>query len=202
MSPINGLIHGDQEDQFDGNQVWMKGMKIRGQVSLDPTTPSVNGCLIRITAIKTKDQGSGFQSSFVAYGSTSTINTNPAQTSPDVNPRLFDAAGNAQFTGNGYTVPFDRTLVTTLKSWTYLVNPGADQEAGVSSLPTPISCYLPINRRLQIEDPAQTGFTSGSRRFKHVSYYFVLQVICTHTGSVTDDVVNGNFRTEVYYRDI
>lgn len=204
--PPSALVQGTggtQDDQVDGNKVFLRGMVLRGQVAMDNTTPTANGVIFRVTACFTKEQGSGFQGGFVVYNSTTTSAANPAQVPPDTNPRFFDAVVPQAFIGGGNVIPFDRTNVKVLKQWTYLVNPGADTIASELSLPTIVKCYLPINKMVQFEDAGQLGLTTAPRRFKKGNWFFVVQVIASSGPPFsTDTLVNGSFRTEVFWKDI
>jgi len=204
--PPSALVQGTagtQDDQVDGNKVFLRGMILRGQVAMDNTTPTANGVIFRVTACFSKEQGSGFQGGFVVYNSTTTSAANPAQVPPDTNPRFFDAVVPQAFIGGGNVIPFDRTNVKVLKQWTFLVNPGADTIASELSLPTIVKCYLPINKMIQFEDAGQLGLTTAPRRFKYGNYFFVVQVIASSGAPFsTDTLVNGSFRTEVFWKDV
>ncbi|QDJ95216.1 capsid protein [Capybara virus 5_cap1_460] len=201
-SPPQGLVQGTQNDQIIGNRVWLTGILLRGAISMDSVTPTANGCLVDVWCIWSKDQGSGLQASFVPYTGLTTINTNPAQTAPDINVRLWDDPNVPDmFIGNGMATPFDRTSVTVIKHRKYFINPGADTIAAEASIPTEIKMYVPIQKMMQIEDPGQQGFTTGARRFKYGSYYFVIRVTASYNGAVTDTVCNMSYRLQTFYRD-
>jgi len=199
--PPSILVQGTQEDQVSGNQVWLKGMLLRGHFMLSLTTPSVAGCMVVVTAVHTKEQGSGFQGGFIQFQSTTTSGTNPAQVAPDVNPRFFNGAGAIAFTGDKYRVEFDKTNVKVMRQWKIPINPAGDQTT-VGTMPTLFKLYCPINRKIQFEDAGELGLTTAPRRFKRGNYFFVLQVITGIPGGVNDTIVNGDFRSEVFVRDI
>lgn len=204
--PPSALVQGTagtQDDQVDGNKVFLRGMVLRGQIAMDTTTPSAEAAIFRVTACFTKEQGSGFQGGFVVYNSTTTSAANPAQVPPDTNPRFFDAVVPQAFIGGGNVIPFDRTNVKVLKQWTFLVNPGSGTIGTELALPTIVKCYLPINKMIQFEDAGQLGLTTAPRRFKKGNYFFVVQVIASSGFPFsTDTLINGSFRTEVFWKDI
>lgn len=56
--PPSALVQGTagtQDDQVDGNKVFLRGMVLRGQVAMDNTTPTANGVIFRVTACFTKE---------------------------------------------------------------------------------------------------------------------------------------------------
>ena len=199
--PPSVLVQGDQDDQFTGNKVWIKGMLLRGHIFINQTTPGITAAMVIVTAVFTKEQGTGFQGGFIPFSSTTTSSTNPAQTAPDVNPRFFDAAGSSAFTGNKFDITFDSTNVKVLRQWKIPINFAGDVEGTLGAMPTLIKLYCPINRMVQIEDAGQQGMTTGTRRFKHGSWYYVLKVITGVAGGLNDTAVSGDFSTQVFIRD-
>lgn len=198
-SPVSAMNHSDEEDGFHGNQFYLKALSLRGQLSMDTTTPSATAAIVRITLLWSKDQGSGFDTGFVALGNTTTANTNPTQTAPNVNPRFFMNTA-VPFVGQGYVTPFDTTRHRVIRSWIIPVNPAGDSEAGQLSLPTLFKCYVPIKRMMQIEDAVQGPLTQPVR-FKNGTYWWVIQTIASNVGTSTDPVVNMEVQALTYFRD-
>ena len=91
--------------------------------------------------------------------------------------------------------------IKVLRQWKIPVNLGGDQ-ATLSAMPTLFKLYCPINRMVQFEDAGELGLTTAPRRFKKGNYFFVLQVITGTAGGVNDTIINGDFRSEVFFRDI
>jgi len=199
-SPVSNMAHGNEEDSFDGNQFWLKGLSIRGQLHMDTTTPPSTSAIVRLSLVHSREQGAGFNAGFVALTSATTAITNPVQVPPNVNPRLFQNAATF-FTGAGYVVPFDTTRVKVIRSFILSVNPGGDVEAGQLSTPTLFKCYVPIKRMMQVEDALQGPIGTPPIRFKNGTYYWVLQVIASQPGSSSDTVVNMTYQSVVYFRD-
>lgn len=200
--PPSVLVQGTQEDQVTGNKCFLKGMVLRGHMFLSVTTPSVTGAMVLVTAIWTKEQGTGFHGGFIAYTSTTTSAANPAQVPPDTNPRLFNAVAPFNFTGDKFRYEFDRTNVKVLKQWRIPINPGGQDSLTIGSMPVLFKLYCPINRMIQFEDPGELGLSATPRRFKYGNYYFVLQVVTGVANGANDTIINGDFRSEVFLRDI
>jgi len=200
-SPLNVLIDSVGDTGITGNKVFIKGMSLRGQAVLNVTTPTVTGCIIRISAISTKEQGAGFSGGFIPFGSTTTSLVNPAQTAPDVNPRLFDDTG-ATFTGRGMTTPFDTSNVKVHRSWYIYMNPSGNEVALQTAPPQIFKIWWPIHKMMQAEDAGQGILVGANRRWKLKGYYFVLQVIATQGGLSNDDVVDVQYTTATHFRDV
>jgi len=199
-SPLSQMAHGDEEDRFQGNQFWVKGLLIRGQFSMDLTTPSAASAIMRLSLIWTPEQGAGFNLGFVGFGNTTTSSTNPAQVSPNVNPRFFMNAGTPH-TGAGYVAPFDTTRVKVIKTFIIPVNPSGDTLGTQLAMPTLFKCYVPIRKMVQVEDPLQSSIAAPPTRYKHGTYFWVLQCLAGNIGTSADTVVNMLYQSLVYFRD-
>ena len=55
---------------------------------------------------------------------------------------------------------------------------------------------------VQFENAGELGLTTAPRRFKKGNYFSVLQVITGTAGGVNDTIINGDFRSEVFFCDI
>ena len=193
------MNHGDEEDRFHGNEFWLKALSLRGQMSMDRTTPPATSAMVRITLLWSKDQSGAHDDGFSAFGNTTTAITNPTQTPPNVNPRFFMNTA-VPFTGQGYVAPFDTTRHKVIRSWLIPVNPAGDAEAGELSMPTLFKCYVPIRRMMQVEDATQGPLTQPLR-YKNGTYWWVIQVIASTVGTSADPVVNFEVQPINYFRD-
>lgn len=202
QSPLSGMLHGDEEDRFHGNEYWLKSLGIRGVITMDTTTPPATGAMVRITLLWSKDQGDGFQTGFTAFGNTTTATTNPAQTSPDVNPRFFMNTA-VPFVGLGYIAPFDTTRHRVIKSWLIPVNPSGDVEGSALAMPTLFKCYVTLNKKMQVEDALQAGIAGTNTRYKNGTYWWVVQCIAGNASTPSADTVCVmRAQSIVYYRDL
>jgi len=200
-TPVQNLIQGILDQEFVGNKFYLKGVGLRGQLSLDTTTPSTTGALVRFTLLFTKDQADGMDDAFNEYTSITTPITNPTQVPPNVNPRFFKYTSQP-FVGTGYTAPFDTTRHKVIRSFTVPVNPGGDVETGQLSMPTPFKCYVPIKRMMQLEDSSGADLSTPPNRFKYGTYWWVVQCVMSAAGVSTDTVVNMAYQSHVYFRDV
>jgi len=200
QSPLSDLLQGDEDDRFDGNKVWIKGMALRGTFSMDLTTPPATSALVRLTLLWSKDQGDGFNSTFEPFGNTTTAITNPTQVPPNVNPRFFMDT-SVPFVGAGMVAPFDTTRHKVIRSFMIPVNPGGDVVDGDLSMPTPFNIYVPIRRNMQIEDALQGPIDTVPTRYKNGTYWWVMQVIASPLGTSSDTVVNMSYEHIIYFRD-
>lgn len=201
LAPVTSLIQGTDDATFRGNKVYLKGVSLRGQLSMDVTTPPASSAAIRLTLLWSKDQGSGFNSTFQTFGNTTTSITNPTQVPPNSNPQFFGLTA-VPFTGQGYTVPFDTTRHKVIKSFILPVNATGEFDAPALAMPTMFKCYVRLNKTLQMEDLFSTPLSSVPRRFKNGTYWWVLQCIAGNTGTSTDTVVNMTYQSVVYFRDV
>lgn len=198
-TPVLNMQHGDEEDRFEGNNFWLKGLLLRGQLHMDVTTPPATAAIVRITLLWSRIQGAGFHTGFVALGNTTTATTNPAQTAPDANPQFFMTTA-LPFTGQGYVAPFDTTRHKVIKSFVLPVNPSGDSEAAELSMPTLFKCYVPIRRMIQVEDELQGPLTAPIR-CKNGTYWWMIQCIASPAGTSSDVVVNMQYHACTYFRD-
>lgn len=203
MNPISALAQGTQSDQIIGSRVFVKGITFRGMAGLSGEATAYAGCIVRVTLVKSKTNASGMGTSFLEYTSTTTAITNPTQVPPFANVPLFEATGAQQFTGEGFTIPFDtRNEVKVIKSYTFAVNPGADNQGGegVVAIPTPFKFYFPINRTMVIQDPLE-GTASGALGFKWGSYYLVVQSMSNTNDNSNSVNCEMDYRVSTFYCD-
>lgn len=201
--PVASLLQGPEDDEFIGNKFWLKGVSIRGQLSMSTDTPTATGALVRFTLLWSRDQGAANMSTtLIPLTSGTTVNTNPAQTAPNVNPRFF-AYTTSPFTGHGYVTPFDTTRHKVIRSFSIPVNPSGDVETGQFSIPTPFNCYVRIGKMQQVEDHDSGDLSTPPMRFKYGTYWWVIQCIASNTNPPGNDpICTLQFQSHVYYRDI
>jgi len=199
-SPLSDMSHGDEEDRFEGNNFWVKGLLLRGSLSMDLTTPTASSAIVRITLLFSKDQGTGFENAWGTFGNTTTAITNPVQVPPNVNPRFFQNTA-LPFVGLGYVAPFDTTRHKVIKSFMLPVNPTGDSEAGQFTAPTLFKCFVPIKRMMQVEDALQGPIATPGVRYKNGTYWWVAQVLASNAGTSTDPVVSMDAQSITYFRD-
>jgi len=200
-SPLGEMFQGTTEQTFKGDQFYLQGLLIRGMLTMDLTTPPASSALVRLSLVKSVEQGAGFGASFVALTGTTTAITGPVQVPPNVNPRLFQDQAAAQFNGAGYVIPFDITRLKVIRSYMLVVNPSGTTIGTEAALPTCFKCYVPIKKMMQIEDATQAPITASPTRYKWGTYYWVLQVLASTAGSSADTVVNMAYESKVYFRD-
>lgn len=206
IQPAAALTQGVQSDQFVGDKFFLKGFTFRGQIGLSGEATTYDGAVVRVSVIHHFTNNNSINpTAFTTFGSTTTLTTNPTQAAPFQNPQFFESTStNESIRGNGFVIPFDRKLVKVLHSRTFLVNPGSLNTAGSAgpiTIPTPFKFYFPINKWVQIVDPGEADLSAAQLRFKHGSYWIVLQVI-----SNTNDVSNVqnaemDYRISLHYRD-
>lgn len=201
-NPPSELRQGIQADQFIGGKVWLKGISLRGQVATSQASDLTQGFLVRITLIKSKYNAAGMGTTFVTFGNTTTATTNPAQTAPFANPRIFESTGTLGFTGLGWVYPFDRTGVRVIKSFTLAVSPGGNGGTGVTNIPTPFKLWFPINRMHTFQDPLEGDLSTVDVGGKWGSYYLVVQAV-SDTNNISATVIGEmDYRITTYYRDV
>lgn len=204
MNPASAIMQGagagTADRQISGNQFWLKGIGFRGSFHMSTTTPVATSCIVRVSLVKSKINATTMSAGFVTFGNTTTAITNPTQVPPFANPEFFETTGNQAFTGDGYIIPFDKTKVKVLKSYSIPVNPSGDVEGTEFSMPTPFNLWFPINRKMQIQDPLE-GTINQELGFKWGSYYLVMQVIASAQGTQSDEVVICAHRVSTYFRD-
>lgn len=205
IQPAAILTQGVQADQFIGDKFFLKGFTFRGQVALSGENTTYAGAIVRVTVIHHfTNNNSTAANAFQEFTSATTLTSNPTQLAPFQNPQFFESTGtNESIRGNGFVIPFDRKLVKVLHSRTFAVNPGADNQAteGVVAIPTPFKFYFPINRWVQIVDPGEADLSATTLRFKHGSYWIVLQVVANTNDNTDAPNAEFDYRISTHYRD-
>lgn len=205
IQPAAILTQGVQADQFVGDKFFLKGFTFRGYAGLSGETTAYAGTLIRVSLVHhPTNNNSTAATAFQEFTSTTTLTSNPTQLAPFQNPQFFESTGtNESIRGNFNTIPFDRKLVKPLKSYTFALNPGAENQAGAGpiSIPTPFKFYFAINRWVQLVDPGESDLSSATLRFKHGSYWILVQAT-SNTNDFTDTPnAEFSYRVSTHYRD-
>ncbi|UDN67451.1 capsid protein [robinz virus RP_258] len=190
------LTQGVQDDQFIGNAVWLKGIKMIGTVNLVPANAAYAHIDLRYTLYRSRINAA-LGASGSLYSSTTTTSTNPAQTSPAANVPVFANTSAQQFYGDGYTQEFDTTTGKVISSKTLRINPG-----GASASVARIKMWFPIGKKHQYIDPVETDLSSAPNHGKWGSYYIVGQCIATAAGIASTTLVNATILHTLYFKDI
>ncbi|UDN67475.1 capsid protein [robinz virus RP_429] len=205
IQPAAFLTQGTQADQFIGDKFWLKGFGLRGMAGLSGEVTNYAGTIIRVTLLHHfTNNNSTAASSFQEFTSATTLTSNPTQLAPFQNPQFFESTStNQSIVGNGFTIPFDRKLVKVMATRTFAVNPGADNQAGegVTAIPTPFKFYFPINKWVQIVDPGEGDLSSATLRFKHGSYWIVIQAVSNTNDNTNSPNAEIEHRLTTYFRD-
>lgn len=196
----SNLIQGDGEDQFHGNQIFLKGVGIRVQAATFTDLQNFSTVYVRYTLIFSRQNATNMLGSGASYSSTTTDNTNPAQATPFANPRLFDVnATPGRFTGTGYETFWDRTNVKVKASRLIKINNGG---AGSGIQLTKI--YFRINKYHQYNNPDNSALTTAPNHGRFGSWYLITQIFTpdavanpgagANLGDISDNV-------RLYFRD-
>lgn len=201
---------GTTDSTIVGNSLWVKGFSFRGQAALSQFSANHQGALLRVSMVWSKQQllagsgtlGTGFLELNSGTTTALTQTAGAAVLSPEQVPVLFETTGVSGYVGNGYVIPFDRTSVKLLKSYTIVINPagnvGVDETN--TTLPTPFNFWFPLNKMIQFEDPLEGALSSG-RFAKYGTYYLVIQAI-TDTNTIANvGSVEVDYRLTTFYRD-
>jgi len=195
---VSNMAQGVQKDQFIGDQVFLKGVGIFGQVSITTGTGFNPGSLIiRLALIWSRVNASGMTGSGVTYGNTTTAAANPTQAPPLANPVFFEGAGNLAFTGDGFMEPFDSTNCKVIAVKTYNIN-----MAGSTNGIKKIKHFFPIRSRYQFLDPLESDLSTPPNYGKYGSYYLIRQVIGHANTIANTELGRIDSKVILYYKDI
>lgn len=169
----SNLVQGDEEDQFHGNQVFLKGVGLRVAISAaNGDLAPFSDAYVRYTLLFSRTNASNMTGAGTQYLSTTTSTTNPTQVPPLANPRLWDSTtAPFMFTGVGYETFFDRTNVKVLATKLIKVNSG-----GAGNGMTLKKLYFRINKPFQFQNPDASPLTTAPNHGKYGSYYLITQV--------------------------
>jgi hypothetical protein len=199
---VSQLINGSDNNEVDGNTIWIKGLWLRGRVALDQTT---NTLKIRIMCIATR-QFADLPVGLTTYGNTTTAITNPAQAPGLTNIRMFEsdaaeiaAQPSAPYVGNASGIDIlDTDYVKVLKVQEIWMSPD-------KTLPfRDVDLYVPINRRWSFQTDFDEGPADQLRSFRNMNYYWVIQVFSNSNANnilVAQDILfTGDMI--LYFKDI
>lgn len=170
LTPWSEITQGTSISQFEGNEIYPKGVSIKGL--LYNAAATTNEVILRFTYFWSHTQaayGSG-----VIFGSGTTAAANPAQTPPFANPSIFDSNANAwsPFVADNYSTRFDPTNIKIIKSKTFVCNPG-----GVNNWVKPFKIYFRHPRRkLVYRDIAESTLGTTPNYPKSGQYYIIIQI--------------------------
>lgn len=202
--PLSTLTTGSDGNQMAGNEIWLKGLWLRGRISLDQTT---NTLKVRIMLLKTR-QFADLPAGFTTYGNTTTALTNPTQTAADgeMNIAIFEStpaeiAGqpSARYVGNASGIDIvDNDYVTVVAAHEHWMSPD-------KTLPfKDVDVYVPINRRWKKQSDFDEGELDQPRTFKGWNYYWVMQVFSNTNANnilVAQDIL-GTFDIITYFKEL
>jgi len=202
--PLSTLTTGSDGNQMAGNEIWLKGLWMRGRIALDQTT---NTLKVRIMLLKTR-QFADLPAGFTTYGNTTTALTNPTQVAEDgeANIAIFESTPaeitgqpSARYVGNASGIDIvDNDYVTVIAAREYWMSPD-------KTLPfKDVDVYVPINRRWKKQSDFDEGETDQIRTFKGWNYYWVMQVFSnTNANNIlaAQDIV-GTFDIITYFKEL
>lgn len=195
FAPTQNLTQGTKKDQFVGDEIWIKGFSIRGQIS-NVIAIGYNSFHVRFTLVWSRTQGL-FTGTSTFLGNNTTAQTNPTQVAPLTNPPLFDSTA-LPFVGDGYVVPFDTdNNLKVLASKDLIINPG-----GNSTSLKKFKIFFPVRSKYHYQDVGEdAGLTTAPNYGKWGTYYIVRQVI-GNAGSVANTQLGlMDYQSSVYFRD-
>lgn len=193
----SNLTQGVQKDQFIGDSIYLKGVAIRGQASIDIGNGGFQGFYIRWALIWSRANASSMTGGGAIYNSTTTAAVQPAQTIPQYNPTFFEATGVTGFTGDGFMEQFDTTNCKVIGIYTKYVNPGGNGK-GIQK----IKHFFPIRTRYQFQDPNEGDLSTAPNYGKYGSYYLIRQVIASANSNAT--AVQGalDLKVTLHFKDV
>lgn len=193
----SNLIQGIERDQFIGDQVYLKGLGIHGQINNSTANYQYGGFYVRWTLVFSRANTTGLAGGGAIFGNTTTAAANPTQVPPFYNPSFFDATSSIQFTGDGFVENFDTTNCKVIGVYQVYVNPGGNSIACKK-----IKHFFKIKSKFQFIDPNETGLTTIPNHGKYGTYYLVRQVIA-NANSVSATVLGTmDIRMQLYFKDV
>lgn len=202
--PLSTLTTGSDGNQLAGNEIWLKGLWLRGRISLDVLT---NTLKVRIMLLKTR-QFADLPAGFTTYGNTTTALTNPTQVAEDgeSNIAIFESTPaeitgqpSARYVGNASGIDIvDNDYVTVIAAHEHWMSPD-------KTLPfKDVDMYVPINRRWKKQSDFDEGELDQPRTFKGWNYYWVLQVFSNSNANnilAAQDIL-GTFDIITYFKEL
>nr|QJB18695.1 MAG: capsid protein [Genomoviridae sp.] len=194
FAPLQNLVQGTKKDQFVGDEIWVKGFGIHGQISNAITSDSFR---VRWTLVWHRLQNN-FTGVGVQYNSTTTDTTNPTATAPLSNPAFFDVNSALKFTGDGYVERFDSdNQLKVLASKDIVVNPGGNTTALKK-----FKFFFPVRAKYHYQDSGEDlALTTAPNYGKWGGYYIVRQVIALANSVNVQVVGTMDYQVIAYFRD-
>lgn len=203
-NPISLVTQGVQDDQFLGNSFWVSGVNFRGQVGLSQHEAAIGGATLKVSWVWSREQlpatGTGFLELNSGTTAALTATAGTVIAPPDTVPRLFESTGSLGFVGNGNVIPFNGTAVKVIKTTYISINPSGVTDSAVTA-PTLFNLWFPLKKFMQIDDPVEGDLSATTLRFKHGTYYLVMQLIADSNSVLAANQVEMDYRVTVYYRD-
>lgn len=195
----SNLTQGVQRDQFIGDKVYLKGIAIRGQASVDVGNGGFQGYYIRWTIVWSRFMANGMTGNGATYNSTTTATVQPAQTNPQTNPHFFEGTGAQIYVGEGFALPFDNTACKVIASKTLKVNAGGNGY-GCNKF----KFFLPIRANFQYLDPNEGDLSTAPNAGRYGNYYLVTQVImqASPAGYADNNIGLRDERITIYFKDV
>lgn len=204
-SPLHSISTGSDGNQMAGNEIWLKGIWLRGRIALDQTT---NTLKVRVMLLKTRQFADLPNVGFNVYGNTTTALTNPTQVAEDgesnirifeTSPAEFAGQPSADYVGNASGIDLiDTDFVTVLRAKEYWMSPD-------KTLPfRDVDMYVPINRRWKKYSQVDEGELDQVRTFKGWNYYITLQVFSNSNANnilAAQDIL-GTFDIIAYFKEL
>lgn len=197
FNPASLIAQGVQKDEFIGNRIWIKGVRLRFSVE----TAAANDFgmpLIRFIWFFSRSNAS-LGTSGSLFNSTTTVATNPAQTAPAQNPVIFDTTASF-WTGTSPATPFDTTNIKILKVKTMQLNPGGGARA--TQL---YKLWFPLLKNHTYLDPQESSLATPPNHGKYGSYYLAWQVFQSGTAAeaISNTVIaEATYHMRIYFKDI
>lgn len=200
FSPLTGLVQGTSVTNFTGNGIYPTGVRVRALVS-NATSPGFQQFFIRWVFFWAKARAN-YGTNGTGFGNTTTVNTAPAQTSPNANPVIFDSLTGAfsPFVGDTFATPFDTTKIKIITTKTWKVNhigagPGNDGYKTFFRFP---------KRKINFEDTAESPLTSAPNYPSYGNYYLAFQVFgAAGTANISSTAIGTmDLTAYVYWKDI
>lgn len=178
FSPLTNIVQGDTVGNFTGNVIFPKGIRIRALVT-NAASPGFQQFYIRWTLFWSKARAS-YPVNGQLFGSTTTANTNPAQTSPNANPPIYDSA--QPFVSIGFQDPYDVTKIKVIAKKTWNIN-----KIGAGPGTSIFDTFLRFpKRRIVYEDTLESPLTSAPNYPLYGNYYLYYQVYsAAGTGTIS-----------------
>lgn len=191
----SNFTQGLQNDQFTGNEIFIKGFKAKYHLVNETAdqTYTIQWIFFRSRHTAALMTGGG-----ALYGNTTTSVVAPAQTPPNSNPPLFRATGNAAFVGNSPVTDFDAEQIRIKKVYTVQVNPGGSGAAGRK-----VSFWFPVNKIHKFRDPVEGDLGTAPNHGTWGDWYLAVRVFAPTASQLSaTNAVFFDASINAYFRDV